>query len=100
VTGPNAKDRDKIVPVTSSKEQPVDEQALTPRAYRLTWSALLARTFNLELERCSICGGKMKVVAAVTDPASIHRYLEGTGHSPIIPEIASARPPPQVEFDY
>jgi hypothetical protein len=42
----------------------------------------------------------MKVVAAVTDPASIRRYLEGTGHSPAIPEIAPARAPPQTEIDF
>jgi hypothetical protein len=100
VLAPHAKDRDKIVPATSRGEQPGDEQSSTPRAYRLTWAALLARTFNLELERCSICGGKMKAVAAVTDPASIRRYLEGTGHSPDIPEIAPARAPPQEELDF
>jgi len=42
----------------------------------------------------------MKVVAAVTDPASIHRYLEGTGQSAKIPSLAPARAPPQKEFDY
>ena len=52
------------------------------------------------LERCSICGGKMKAVAAVTDPASIQRYLEGTGHSPTVPEKAPARAPPQAELDF
>jgi hypothetical protein len=61
---------------------------------------LLARTFGLKLERCSICGGEMKVIAVITDPPSIRRYLEGTGHSPEIPEIAPARAPPQLEMDY
>ena len=61
---------------------------------------MITAVVNLELERCSICGGKMKGVAAVTDPASIQRYLEGTGHSPAIPEIAPARAPPQKEFDF
>ena len=42
----------------------------------------------------------MKVVAAVTDPASIRRYLEGTGKSPDIPEVAPARAPPQGELDF
>ena len=42
----------------------------------------------------------MKVVAAVTDPASIRRYLEGTRQSPHIPEIAPARAPPQEAFDF
>ena len=42
----------------------------------------------------------MKAVAAVTDPSSIRRYLEGTGHSPDIPEVAPARASPQREFDF
>jgi len=42
----------------------------------------------------------MKVIAVITDPSSIRRYLEGTGQSASIPEIAAARAPPQEEFDY
>jgi hypothetical protein len=42
----------------------------------------------------------MKVIAVITDPPSIRRYLEGTGHSPEIPSIAPARAPPQLEMDY
>ena len=61
---------------------------------------MITAVFNLKLERCSLCGGEMTAVAAVTDPASIRRYLEGTGHSPDIPEIAPARAPPQEELDF
>jgi len=42
----------------------------------------------------------MKIVAAVTDPASTRRYLEGTGQSAEIPTLAPARAPPQSEFDF
>ena len=42
----------------------------------------------------------MKIVAAVADPSTIRRYLEGTGESPDIPEVAPARAPPQTEFNY
>jgi hypothetical protein len=57
VLAPHAKDREKIVPTKPVEEQPDSEQGSAPRNYRLSWSALIARTFNLELERCSICGG-------------------------------------------
>ncbi|MCP4602379.1 MAG: hypothetical protein GY847_18000 [Proteobacteria bacterium] len=48
------------------------------------------------------CGSslRMRIVAAVTDPASIRRYLEGTGLPSEIPEIKPARPPPQLDFEY
>ncbi len=47
-----------------------------------------------------IRGGKVKIVAALTDPGSIRRYLEGVGlpaRAP--PMIAPARPHAQQEFD-
>ena len=68
------------------------------RKYRLSWSALLARIFQIEL-KCDYCGSKMKIVAAVTDPDSIRHYLEGTGQSVKIPTLAPARAPPQTEMD-
>ncbi|MCP4600827.1 MAG: hypothetical protein GY847_09895 [Proteobacteria bacterium] len=40
------------------------------------------------------------IVAAVTDPASIRRYLEGTGLPSEIPEIKPASPQPQLDFEY
>ena len=42
------------------------------------------------------------IVTALTDPASVRRYLEGTGQSAEIPEITPARAPPYLvlDFDY
>jgi len=100
VLAPHAKDREKIVPAISAEELSDDEQASAPRKYRLSWSALIARTFNINLEKCSLCGGKMKIVAAVTDPASVRRYLEGTGQASEPPTLAPARAPPQQELDF
>ena len=45
-------------------------------------------------------GGKMRIVAAVTEPDSIRHYLEGTGQSAQIPTLAQARAPPQEEWDF
>ena len=42
----------------------------------------------------------MRIVAAITDRASIKRYLDGVGLPSEIPEIKPARPPPQLEFGY
>jgi len=100
ILAPHAKQRKKVVPASSDSEADSGEPIPTRRNYRLSWAALLARTFGLKLERCSLCGGEMKVIAVITDPTSIRRYLEGTGYSAAIPEIAPARAPPQEEFDY
>ncbi|MCP4600300.1 MAG: hypothetical protein GY847_07170 [Proteobacteria bacterium] len=76
-----------------------DDEDAAPRKYRLSWSALLVRIFQIDM-KCPHCGSKMKVVAAVTDPTSIRHYLEGTGQSAELPTLAPARAPPQEEWDF
>ena len=48
---------------------------------------------------CPDCGGQMKIIAALTSPASIRSYLEGVGLPGRPPPIAPARPSPQHELD-
>jgi hypothetical protein len=96
VLGPHAKNRAKIVP---SGEHDCGDKVVTPKKYRLKWSALLARVFRVDVEKCPRCAGKMKIVAALTDPASIRQYLKGTGQSAEIPRLVPARAPPQTEMD-
>lgn len=98
----HAKDRDKIVPAgraSNDDDTTDDNEDTVSRTYRLSWSVLLARIFQIEM-KCAHCGSKMKIVAAVTDPNSIRHYLEGTGQSAEIPTLAPARAPPQIEMDY
>ena len=38
--------------------------------HRLEWAAFLAQTFVTELCPCAACGGRLRIIAAVTDPAS------------------------------
>jgi hypothetical protein len=42
----------------------------------------------------------MRIVAAVTDPASVRRYLEGVGLPSEPPLIATARASPQIDLDF
>jgi len=60
---------------------------------------LLARVFQFDVTVCDRCGGPVKIVAALTDPGSIRRYLEGVGLPARAPPIAPARPHAQQEFD-
>ena len=98
ILAPHAKNRDKVVPKKSDEEELRKTRGLSKN--RLLWSALLARTFGLNVEACRHCGGRMRIVAAITDRASIKRYLNGVGLPSEIPEIKPARPPPQLEFGY
>ena len=103
VLAPNAVDRAQIVPGPIAADEATDagenESTPTPRRHRLAWAVLLARVFQFELTVCDRCGGKVKIVAAVTDPRSIRTYLEGVGLPARAPPIAPARPHPQHEFD-
>ena len=44
------------------------------------------------LSVCPDCGGSMRVIAALTEPGSIRRRLEGMGLSWPVPPIAPAGP--------
>jgi Putative transposase/Transposase zinc-binding domain len=98
ILAPNAKNRDKIVPKKPDEEELRKSRGKSKN--RLLWAALLKRTFGLNMEVCPHCSGRMRVVAAITDRASIRRYLDGVGLSSEVPEIKPARPPPQLDFDY
>ena len=98
ILAPNSKHRSEIVPKKPDSEELHKTRGLSKN--RLLWAALLARTFGFSMEVCSHCGGKMRLVAAITDPASIKRYLDGVGLPSSIPEIKPARPPPQMDFEY
>ena len=105
VLAPNAADRAPIVPGPKQSDEAteahVSEGACAPaqRRHRLAWAVLLARVFQLDLTVCEPCGGTVKIVAAVTEPASIRTYLDGVGLPARAPPIAPARTHPQQQFD-
>jgi len=89
-----------VVPASSDEDKDDDRKKTGSTRYRLTWSALLARIFQVDVSVCSACGGRMKIIAFITEPDSVRRYLEGVGLPATAPLIAPARPPPQEEFDF
>jgi hypothetical protein len=104
VLAPNASERKQIVPspppATESGTEPAALDAPPARAHRLTWAKLLARVFDLAGTLCPACGGRMRLIAALTDEVSIRHYLKGVGLPSAPPPIAPARPPPQTEFEF
>jgi hypothetical protein len=55
---------------------------------------LLKRTFGIDVELCIRCGGRMRLVALVTDAHSIARILNHLGEPTEPPARAPARDPP------
>ncbi|CAN5925184.1 hypothetical protein BH11MYX4_BH11MYX4_26230 [soil metagenome] len=58
------------------------------------WAALLQRTFGFDVLACPRCQGPMRLLAMVTDPKSITRYLRALGEPTDAPTRAPARAPP------
>ena len=58
------------------------------------WAVLLARVFHLDVTVCPVCGGNMKIAAALTDPQSVRAYVAGVDLPSRVPTIAPARPHP------
>jgi hypothetical protein len=98
---PHSTQRAKVVPAESTGNTPSQERKKSGSTkYRLAWAALLSRVFQIDVSVCPVCQGKMKIIAFITDPASVGRYLQGEDLPTEPPPIAPARPPPQLEFDY
>jgi hypothetical protein len=58
---------------------------------RLTWAALVKRTYKIDVLTCSRCGGPMTLVHVALGPAEIQTTLIALGLSPRAPPIAPAR---------
>jgi hypothetical protein len=58
------------------------------------WADLLMRTFAVEVLECPRCQGGMRLLAMITEPASIARYLAATGEAAEVPHRSPGRGPP------
>ena len=41
----------------------------------MTWAQRLKRVFNIDIASCRDCGGALKVIACIEDPAIIRKIL-------------------------
>lgn len=102
VLGSASKFRSPIAPKAASSTPappevpPAEDPAEAPPrkgSYR-PYVELLKRTFGDDILSCPSCGGTMKLLALVTDPRSITRYLRAIGQPTDAPERSPARGPP------
>jgi hypothetical protein len=57
----------------------------------MSWAQRLNRVFAIDVETCRQCGGKLRVIASIEEPAVIERILDHLG--PIDPAHSSRAPP-------
>jgi len=67
----------RIVPHTRArpKKGPDEEGAFAHRHRAMTWAQRLRRVFGIDIETCERCGGAMKILACIQDPAVIRKLL-------------------------
>jgi hypothetical protein len=91
---PASKLRPKIVP-TPADDPPETETSAKPVGSRYRpWAELLKRCFSIDVLACPTCGGRMRLVALVTEAASVRRFLRALGEPTDTPTRAPARGPP------
>ena len=66
---------------------------------RLDWAALLQRVFAVDALACQRCGGRMKIIAFITDSLVAAGILDHLGLPSTPPTAEPARAPPEPAFD-
>ena len=82
--GPRSRWRAAIVPKPSPPDSRVDVDPRAPR--RWPWARLLQRVFGFDVLVCDRCGGRRRILGAVTEPHAVRRLLAALGLAP--------KPPP------
>ena len=89
---PNARLRAAIVPRTPQKPGADAAHHAHEAPARMGWARLLKRVFGIDIEHCPQCGGTLKIIAAIEEPAVIGRILTHLGLPAGAPPRAPARP--------
>ena len=100
VLAPAAPLRDAVVPARPLTERGTntDEHDTCAHSARRSWAQLLERTFGVDIRRCPRCGGRRHQIATITDPIVARKILAHLGLRSEPPELAPARPPPQLRL--
>jgi hypothetical protein len=103
ILAPAAKHRAKVVPAPKVELDLSPNTALEPKVPRpsggVDWASLLRRVYGLDALRCP-CGGRIRILSVIEDPAVIRRIL---GHLKLTVEPAPrlrARAPPEAESQF
>ncbi len=94
IFAPNFKHHRLITPKTKSPEKQATKSG---KSSSMNWAGRLKRVFGMDIEICSECGGKLKVISSIEGPEVIKKILTHLGLESGIPEPCSPRGPPEEE---
>jgi len=100
ILAPNAKFRSMVVPKKPDHPEEEISPVLSPpsTSAKRSWAQLLKNVYGIDMKTCPSCGGEMKIIAFITDPCEVNRYLLGTGQSIEAPSFAPARASPTLDL--
>jgi hypothetical protein len=67
------------------------------RRAAMTWAQRLKRVFGIDIETCPACGGTLRIIACIEDPAVINKiltHLDSKNASAQPDRLPPARAPP------
>ncbi len=77
VFAPNHRLREQITPARRGRRRAETTDGPVPASHvSMTWAQRLKRVFQIAIESCEHCGGAVKVIASIEDPAVIKQILD------------------------
>ena len=102
VFAPHFKYRSLVTPERSDKINTISrtEQKKQKKSYAIGWAKMLKRVFDIDIQTCLKCGGRIKIISSIQDPLLIKRILSHLGENHRTPELVPPRGPPETENGY
>ena len=107
VFAPNSKYRARVTPARRGKGKKAKtpkgapDQTSAERHVAMTWAQRLKRVFNIDIETCRDCGGEVRIISCIEDPAVIRKILAllNDNVSSVAPALLpECRAPPRAEL--
>ena len=106
VFAPNSQWRARVTPAKRGKGRrgtadESEEKTPSERHAAMTWAQRLKRVFDIDIQTCEACGGAVRIIAAIEDPAVINKILDHLDRQGALPlayhrPVARAPPSPQL----
>ena len=106
VFAPNNKLRAQVTPAKRGRRRhgsgtESDDKTPAERHVAMTWAQRLKRVFDIDIQTCQACGGGVRIIAAIEDPAVIKKILDHLDRQGALPlanhqPVARAPPVPQL----
>ena len=102
VFAPHFKYRSLVTPKPSSskKSSSNEKDKENTKSYSMGWAKRLKRVFGIDIQTCSNCGGKVKIISAIEEVQVIQKILTHRGEDYRIPKLYPPRGPPETDENF